>query len=254
MLPRQAAVITSVEPLEGQEGTVVTLYGSGFAPHFRNNCVVIGGMGACARPEPGSTPTALKVRIGPVAQVTSGETLMWPGTATDLYVETIEVGDTSLHFSEASLFRNGAPVSAAGIDFKLTQASPDTYGGYFEESVSVPVDLGGHENGSVMRARFPGSLSFPKHSTVDICLVLKEPTLAVDFTAAISGRATAEEALRAIAKSIVTNAGLIGEKVFANVVRDPDTGDYDLYVTKPYLSNGMFTVHFGSNPARPAVR
>ncbi|MEU6987866.1 hypothetical protein ABZ946_31300 [Streptomyces sp. NPDC046324] len=47
-----------------------------------------------------------------------------------------------------------------------------------------------------------------------------------------------------IAKSIMTNAAFLGEKVFAGVARNEDTGDFELYVTKPYLENGMFVVHF----------
>lgn len=217
MLNRPPVVITSVDPLHGYEGTIVTLKGSGFAPHVRNNCVVIGGMGACARAEPNSTPTELKVRIGPVAKETEGDVLMWPGTGADLHTERVGLGDTILLFSETALFRNGAPVASAGITFKLTKASPNTYAGYFEKSAASRVDLGGHESGSVMRVRFPKGFSPSKHTTVDLCLVLKEPTLAVDFSAAISGRkSNDEECLRAIAKSIAVNAGLIGEKVFAD--------------------------------------
>jgi len=109
MLNRPPVVVTSVHPLHGQEGTIVTLKGSGFAPHIRNNCVVIGGMGACARAEPNSTPTELKVRIGPVAKVTSGDLLMWPGVGTDLHTEEVAYRGTTLHFSETAIFRNGAP-------------------------------------------------------------------------------------------------------------------------------------------------
>ncbi|MGF6870601.1 IPT/TIG domain-containing protein [Paraburkholderia sp. MM5477-R1] len=45
MMDRSPVVITSVSPLQGEEGTLVTLKGSGFAEHVRNNCVVIGRMG-----------------------------------------------------------------------------------------------------------------------------------------------------------------------------------------------------------------
>jgi hypothetical protein len=186
----------------------------------------------------------LKVRIGPVPRATEGDLLMWPGTGAELFTEQISVEKASLRFSEATLFRNSAPVTSAGINFRLTKASPHTYGGTFEPSASAPVDLGGYENGAVMRVRFPGDLSLHRHMTVDICLVLKEPTLAVDFTAEFSDGETPEECLRAIAKSIVVNAGLIGERVYAGVARDQERGGYDLYVTKPYLVNGMFNIHF----------
>jgi hypothetical protein len=36
MLSRSPVVVTSVEPLEGHEGTIVTLKGSGFEKHGRN--------------------------------------------------------------------------------------------------------------------------------------------------------------------------------------------------------------------------
>ena len=246
MINRQPVTITSVKPLQGHEGTIVTLTGSGFAPHIRNNCVVIGGMGACARAEPNSTDTKLKVRIGPVAQVTEGDLLMWPGTGADLHTETLSLGRTSLRFSETAVFRNGAPVAYAGINFKLTKASPNTYAGSFEKAIANSrVRLGGLEKGSVMRARFPKNLSFSKQATVDICLVLKEPTLAIDFSAAISGGGEdVEETLRVIAESIIANANLVGEKVFADIARSEKTEELELYVTKPYLVNGMFTVRF----------
>lgn len=248
MISRPPAVITSVEPLSGQEGTIVTIKGSGFGAHIRNNCVVLGGMGACARPQPNSTPTELRVRIDPVARVTEGDLLMWPGVGLNLHTEEVSSRETNLLLSEMAIFRNGAPVASAGIKFKLTKASPNTYGGHFEKSATASVDLEGLENGNVMRARFPEKFSIPRGTTVDICLVLKEPTLAIDFTAEISGRTTdCEECLRAVAKSININALLIGEKVFADVARNSKTGELELYVTKPYLENGMFTVHFNTS-------
>ncbi|MGW8367029.1 IPT/TIG domain-containing protein [Streptomyces wedmorensis] len=247
MLTRKAVSIDSVEPAEGREGTVVTLRGRGFAPHVRNNCVVIGGMGACARPEPGSTDTELKVRIGPVGRATSGDLLMWPGTGTDIHTEKVDYAGTLLTFSEVAVFRNGAPVASAGIDFRLTEVSPDTYCADFEPAPASRVELGGFEGGSVLRARFPSDLALPSRTTVDICLVLKEPTLAVDFSAEISGDMGVEGCLGVIAKSIMTNAAFLGEKVFAGVARNADTGEHELYVTKPYLENGMFVVHFGKS-------
>lgn len=243
MSNRAPVVITSIQPLEGHEGTIVTIKGSGFAPHGRSNCVVIGGMGACARAEK-VTASELTVRIGPVAKETHGDLLMWPGMLAELHTDHVNLGDASLAFSETTLFRNGAPVSSAGIDFKLTKASPNTYGGYVEQLKHARVDLGGHEAGSVMRVSLPKDFSPSKQKKVDICLVLKEPTLALDFTAEISGRGDDEQCLRAIAKSIVVHAAHIGERVFADVVRNQQTGGLDLYVKKPHLSNGMVTLHF----------
>jgi hypothetical protein len=43
---------------------------------------------------------------------------------------------------------------------------------------------------------------------------------------------------------MTVNASLLGEKVFSDVVRNQETGELELYVTKPYLENGMATVHF----------
>jgi hypothetical protein len=43
---------------------------------------------------------------------------------------------------------------------------------------------------------------------------------------------------------MAVNASLVGERVFANVARNQQTGELELYVTKPYLENGMATVHF----------
>jgi hypothetical protein len=250
MLDRKPVVIKSVVPLEGQEGTIVTLEGSGFDAYnpVRNNCVVVGGMGACARAQPGSTPTELKVRIGPVAKARDGDILMWPGLGVDLHTDQLDFNKASLRFSEAAIFRNRAPVAAAGIKFKLTKASPNTYGGQLEQAAMSRVELGGHERSQVMRATIPKSAALAKHDFVDVCIVLKEPTLAIDFTAKLAG-GDDEERLRAIAKSIVVNANFVGEKVFADVARNQSTGDLELYVTKPYLQNGMFTVHFGAGGA-----
>lgn len=236
--------ITSVQPLEGHEGTIVTIKGSGFAPFARSNCVVIGGMGACARGER-VTASELTVRIGPVAEETHGDLLMWPASVfAELHTNTVSFGEASLAFSETTLFRNGAPVSAGGIDFKLDKASPNTFGGHLEQLGAARVDLGGYEAGSVMRVGLPKAFSPSKQKTVDICLVLKEPTLALDFTAEIGGRGDDEQCLRAIAKSIVVQAAHTGEQLFADVSRNQGTGGLDLYVKKPYLSNGMVTLHF----------
>jgi IPT/TIG domain len=245
MITRPPVTIESVDPLDGYEGTIVTLKGSGFASHIRNNCVVIGGMGACARAEPGSTSTELKVKIGPVARETQGDLLMWPGLGSDLYTEEIGFGKTMLRFSEMALFRNGAPVASAGINFKLTKASQNTFAGTFEKSPSTRVELGSQEAGAVMRVCLPKGFSPAKHKSVDICMVLKEPTLALDFSASIASHAGGdEECLRTVAKTINVNAGLVGENVFADVARNRQTGDLELYVTKPYLANGMIALRF----------
>jgi len=244
MLSRSPVVVTSVEPLEGHEGTIVTLRGSGFERHGRNNCVVLGGMGACARAVGNPSSTELKVRIGPVARATAGDLLMWPGPVVDLHMEEVSLGRTGLRFSDAAIFRNAAPVTSAGINFSLTRASPDTYSAIIEKSaVSSAVDLGGHEGGPAMRISFPQG--FRRRRQVDICCVLKEPTLAIDFTADISGPGdNEEECLRTIAKAIMMHAGLVGEHVFSDVTHDQKTGGFELYVTKPYLTNGMVNLNF----------
>jgi len=244
MIHRTPITITSVNPLHGHEGTIVTLEGTGFSPHIRNNCVVVGGMGACARAEPDSHPTQLKVRIGPVAAPTEGDILAWVGIGADLYIEELTHSAARLAFSETALFRNGTPVASAGVNFKLTAASPNTYAGRVANCSDPRVQLGGQETGSVIRLCLPKAFAPSKHAKVDICVVLKEPTVAIDFAAEISS-SDDESCLRAIAKSITVNANLMGEKLFADVARNDQTGDLDLYVTKPYLSNGMVTLRFG---------
>jgi hypothetical protein len=240
----EAPAITSVTPTEGAEGTIVTLKGSGFSRYIRNNCVVVANLGACARAQEGSTPTELKVRIDPVAKKKEGDVMMWPGAGSYFFNERIGANGTALRFSETAIFRNGAPIACAGVNFKLTKASPNTYGGSLEKSAPANACLGGHEKELVLCARFPAHLRLPKGSTVDTCLILKEyPTLAIDFTADILG-GSVEHCLRAIAKSIVINGSHVGERVFADVVKNNKTREFELCVTKPYLEKGMLTVHF----------
>ena len=250
MIDQDAVVVSALEPTEGKEGTIVTLRGSGFATHPRNNCVVVGGMGACARPTGKASDTELKVRVGPVAAASEGEVLMWPGTGLELFTERIAMRDTDIALSETTIFRNGAPVSTGGATFKLTEASPNTYAGSFEPTATSAVELGGHERGAVMKVALPSEFSLERSRYVDICVVLKEPTLAIDFSAELSGRLDPEAGLRAIAKAIVVNAGLAGERVHADVTQRDDTGELELYVTKPYLTNGMVSLRFSSRRRR----
>lgn len=241
MLNRTPVTITAVDPKEGSEGTVVTLKGSGFAKHIRNNCIVVGGMGACARAEPGGSDTELQVKVGPVAELTHGEILMWPGTGLDLHTETVRHGSTELSFSEVAVFRNGAPLASAGVDFKLTKTSPNTFGGRYEASAAAR-GVGDFEGG-VMRISFPKNSGISKCASVDVCIVLKEPTLAIDFSAAIKA-ADDEGCLRAVARAINVNAAMVGEKVFSDVGADAKTGALDLFVAKPYLERGMVSIRF----------
>ena len=236
--------ITSVEPMEGAEGTIVTLKGSGFSRYVRNNCIVVANLGACARAQEDSTPTELKVRIDPVAREREGDVMMWPGAGSNFFNERISFQETVLRFSETAIFRNGAPVACAGVNFKLTKASANTYGADLEKAAPAGSSLGGHEKGHVLCVRVPQNLRLPKGSSVDICLILKEhPTVAIDFTAHVEGESI-EHCLRAIAKSIEINGSHIGERVFADVVKNGETQQFELCVTKPYLEKGLFTVHF----------
>jgi hypothetical protein len=243
----EPAVIKSVEPTEGADGTIVTLRGSGFSRYIRNNCVVVGNLGACARAQEGSTPSELKVRIGPVAKRTQGDVMMWPGVGSYFFNERIASNGTGLRFSETAIFRNGAPIACAGVNFKLTKTSPNTYGGDLEKAAPRGASLGGHEKGFVLCVRIPEKLRLTKGSSVDVCLILKEhPTLAIDFTAHIENGST-EHCLRAIARAIMINGSHIGERVFADVVKNSKTRQFELCVTKPYLERGLFTIHFNNS-------
>lgn len=243
-LVAQRPRIDSVEPTEGKEGDIITIKGSGFSPYVRNNCVVIGGMGACARVQEGSTATELKVRIDPVAKKSQGDILMWPGAGSNFYNEKIVSGRGKLHFTETAIFRNGSPVVQARVNFKLTQSSKNTFGGELVAGSSHEANLAGHEKGNILCVKFPADFKIPSGSTVDICLILKEhPTLAIDFTAKIEGEML-EDCLKAIAKTIVVNGTHIGERIFTDVVKNKSTNEYELHVTKPYLEKGLMTVHF----------
>jgi hypothetical protein len=242
MYARQPVKITSVSPLEGKEGTVVTLRGSGFAKHFRNNCVVIGGMGACARVQPNGSDREIKARIGPVARTNVGDILMWPGVGVDLHTESVQVGKTRLDFSEVAVFRNGAPQANAKVKFKLTEASPNTFAGEFVETSEALDERFGFEGGA-MTVRLPPGFSPCRFKSVDVCIVLKEPTVAIDFTARVEG-GDDEECLNALAKTITGHAAMVGEKV-AVYVGGGGQGGHELVVAKPYMSRSMMTLHFG---------
>lgn len=254
---RRPVIIDSVEPLEGKEGTVITLKGSGFPTYNadRNNCVVIGCMGACGRVQPDSTETELKVLIGPVPVAKEGNIRMWPGVGGRITTEVVCDGDTSLSFSEATVFRNGAPETSKEIGFKLTEASPNTYGGAFQAYGVSPgvsqINLGGYESSPVIKVSFPETFSVPSGAIVDACIVLKEPTFAIDIAGEIEyGEKNMEQCLRAIAKGIVTNANFVGEPVYADVARNQQTGELELYITKPYLSEAMINIQFNCNPVK----
>lgn len=254
---RKPVIIDSVEPLEGQEGTIVTFKGSGFPTYNadRNNCVVIACMGACGRVQADSTETELKVRIGPVPVAKEGNIRMWPGSGGRITTEIVCDGDTSLTFTEATVFRNGAPETLKDINFKLTKASPNTYAGSFQaygvsQGVSN-INLGGYENSPVIKVSFPETFSVPSGATVDACIVLKEPTFAIDIAGEIEYLdKNMEQCLRAIAKGIVTNANFVGESVYADVARNQETGELELYVTKPYLSEAMLNIQFNFEPVK----
>ena len=57
-----------------------------------------------------------------------------------------------------------------------------------------------------MRAQFPKGFKIDDGTTVDICMVLNEPTLAIDLTATLSGHEIVDSALDAIALSIAEHA------------------------------------------------
>ncbi|MDJ0728444.1 MAG: hypothetical protein QNJ33_00465 [Crocosphaera sp.] len=254
---RQPVIIDSVEPLEGQEGTIVTIKGSGFPTYDpeRNNCVVMASMGACARALPESTETELKVRIGPVPLPKDGIIRMWPGNGGRISAERVCDGNTTLSFTEAAVFRNAAPETSTQINFRLIKASANAYAGSFQAYGVSPgvsnINLGGYENSPVIKVSFPETLSVPSGATVDACIVLKEPTFAIDIAGEIEyGEKNMEECLRAVAKGIVTNANFVGEQVYADVARNQTTGELELYVTKPYLSEAMLNIHFNYESAR----
>ena len=122
MLDRTSVVIESIDPLEGAEGSIITLRGSGFASHVRNNCVVVGGMGACARAQPGATDSELKVRIGAVPRTHVGDILMWAGVGLDIHTDHMSARGVDMDFSEVAIFRNGTEVASFSVEFRLTEA------------------------------------------------------------------------------------------------------------------------------------
>lgn len=244
-MTEQEPVITSVTPTEGKEGTIVKIKGSGFSKYIRNNCIVIGGMGACARAQEGTSENELIVRIDPVAKPSIGDVLMWPGAGSNFYNERVKVGDAILEFSETAIFRNGAPVAQAGIEFKLTEASKNTFGGTLVKKSHSKANLAGREKEYAMSVLIPKSFKSEHFNSVDICLILKEhPTVAVDFTAKIYSKESTLELLKAICKTIMVNGNHIGEQIYADVISNEESGNYELYVTKPYLEKGLFTIHF----------
>lgn len=240
----QEPVINSIEPKEGKEGTIVKIKGSGFSQYLRNNCIVVGGMGACARTQEGTTDTELIVRIDPVARQSVGDVLVWAGSGANYYNERINHGKASLNFTETAIFRNGTPVAQAGIEFRLTEPSKNTFGGRVVKGANPKANLMGREKEFAISVQIPKNFKAGDFKTVDICLVLKEhPTVAIDFTAEIKSGEDTLDVLRAICKTIIINGSHIGEQIYADVVVD-ETSGYELAVTKPYLGKGLLTIHF----------
>lgn len=242
--PRPKPIITSVEPHSGKEGTIVTIKGRNFPLDPKNNCFVFGGMAAFGTVEPKPTATEIKVRIGPVAKKSTGDVLMWPGTAFDVHMTDLSFRSTTLEFTRTKLFRNGSPVTSAGVEFELTEVSPNTYTGYFQEKLLPGADLGGLERVGAVRIVFPRDLKVEEGTVVDVVVMLKEPTLAIGFSAEVSGKQTAEDVLQLIAKSLSADAMSIGESISTDVVRNDKTGEWELYVSKPLLEAGIGTVRF----------
>lgn len=244
-LHEKAPVINSITPTQGKEGTIIKIKGSGFSRYIRNNCIVVGGMGACARAQEGTTNTELVARIDPVANVSSGDVLMWQGAGSNFYNERIKFADSALEFTETAIFRNGTPVAQAGIDFKLTEPSKNTFGGKLLSHAHPGANLGGRENEFTMVAIIPRSFDIKRFKSIDICLILKEhPTVAIDFTANIHSGKSVLSLLKAVCKTIMVNGAHIGERIYADVLINEEDGNYEVYVTKPYLEKGMFTIHF----------
>jgi hypothetical protein len=104
-LVNERPIIKSVSPTEGKEGDIITIKGKGFSEYIRNNCIVVGGMGACARAQSGSTSAELKVRIDPVSHPSEGEILAWVGAGSNFYNETIGFRSSQLRFSETAIGR-----------------------------------------------------------------------------------------------------------------------------------------------------
>lgn len=255
MLTHEPIRIDSVEPQEGEEGTIITLEGEGFGRHPRSNCIVIGGMGACARVLEGGTDTEVRARIDPVARVSEGNVLAWPGVGSEFFSDPLNVKDTRFDFVEVAIFQNSADQAEAPGSFKLTEASSDTYGGQqIKDAKHIP-ELRGAEKGSVTKASFQKGFFREELKSVDVCLVLKEPTTTLDFTASIDGRhASEKDVLDTVATAIVTNFRHIGVNVSACVVENEETGGYDLLVTKPYMERSMFTVHFSEQEAKSSAK
>ena len=169
---------------------------------------------------------------------------MWTGIGLDIYSERMSVLTAAVDFSEVAIFRNSTVVASSKVEFRLTEASPNTFGGSFEKIEHRRIEAGGLEHGAAMRICFPKRTEFPMNK-VTVCSVLKEPTLAIDFEADISEcLGDVEACINAIAKAINVHGNLIGERVIASVNHDVGSDVYELYVTKPYLENGLLIVNF----------
>ena len=163
----------------------------------------------------------------------------------EFYNEDIKHSKSRLNFTETAIFRNGTPVAQAGFEFKLTEASENTYGAQLSKGSHPSCNLGGREKEHALHVKIPGSLKLNKFKSVDICLILKEhPTIAIDFTAYFKSNDSVIDSLKAICKSIMVNGNHIGEQIFADVITNEKTGEFEIFVTKPYLEKGLFTIHF----------
>jgi hypothetical protein len=121
--------ITSVTPLSGIDGSIITINGSGFATQPIDMCVFLGGQGASGRVLT-TSPTQITCQIGPVPAVQSGDVSVICGLGRVVAGGFIPVGPNNYVVGNATALVS-TEQGNANVNFQLAAANanndPATY-------------------------------------------------------------------------------------------------------------------------------
>ncbi len=136
--------IDGVTPLDGKEGDLITIRGSGFDPNPANNCVFVADQGAMATVVSAS-PTKLVARVGLVAATRSGDVGVMVGTGRALSSQRLTFAGITA--TTSGCIFTGTAAATAGVQFKLaaslrnTVAARTSTGGAAGVALHLPIPV-----------------------------------------------------------------------------------------------------------------